>query len=80
METPIISFFGIDNQATSGDQELFCDTSKKVNSLLFPSLLEIFYFRSFSRVVTLISLLAALKEPCSPSGLHIYCEQGYIPQ
>ena len=72
METAIISFFGIDNQATSGDQELFCDTSKKVNSLLFPSLLEIFYFRDFSRVVTLINLLAVFKLTCSPNNHHIY--------
>jgi len=37
------------------------------------------YFLGFSRVVTLISLLVALKETYSPSSLHIHCEQGYIP-
>ena len=31
-------------------------------------------------VVTLISLLVALKETCSPNSLYIYHEQGYIPQ
>ena len=30
------------------------------------------YFLGFSRVVTLISLLAALKETCSPDSLHNY--------
>ena len=39
-----------------------------------------FYFLGFSRVVTLISLLAVLKETCSPNKPHIYQEQGYIPQ
>ena len=34
------------------------------------------YFLGFSRVVTLTSLLTALKETCSPNSLHIYCEQG----
>ena len=31
------------------------------------------YFLGLSRVVTLISLLAALKETCSLNSLHIYC-------
>ena len=38
------------------------------------------YFLGFCRVVTLISLLTALKETCSPNSLRIYCKQGYIPQ
>ena len=38
------------------------------------------YFQLFSKVVTLISLLTAFKETCSPSSIHIYLEQGYIPQ
>jgi len=39
-----------------------------------------FYFLGFSRVVTLISLLAALKETCSPDILQNYWEQGHIAQ
>ena len=42
--------------------------------------IQINYFLRFSRVVTLISLLAALKETCSPDSLHIYSEQGHNPQ
>ena len=42
-------------------------------------LFKLYYFLSFSRVLTRISLLTTLKETCLPS-LHIYCNQRYIPQ
>ena len=41
--------------------------------------IQINYFLGFSRVVKLISLLAAPKETCSPDSLHIHWEQGHNP-